>query len=329
MTLFESYPSPIFVCGVARSGTTYIINLLNECPLTYISLEAHLIREGILLHNHLDKSSSDDDFRAFLKKLIQLESRRMNKPLIKGIEHNEDVLLAHWKQHHTFSKLVAEIYALAYQHIHKTSDQPIIWGDKYLRVELTIPIMQQWSQARFLLIYRDPRAVFASEKLYREDHIRVTPRMTAGYWNSHVKRCLKLQADYPENTLSIHYETLVENPQETFSQIAQFIGVQGETTVETALAKLPPKPISLHKWRESLTEKEIENVEALCFQTMKALGYEPEYAREPRNISYVGYLLDQVQLAGSKFWDPRFLLRNHIGLRIKHALSSNAKMDND
>ena len=55
------------------------------------------------------------------------------------------------------------------------------WANKMLRVELCPDLLRFWPTARVVVLMRDPRAVFSSQRMRFNSRIKYS----AIYWNTH------------------------------------------------------------------------------------------------------------------------------------------------
>lgn len=276
---------PVFICGIARSGTSYLRSLLNSSPDIHLSFEGRMLKEGIQHSKKIKNDPRAEDVGVFLDQLIVSESEtNRNKELIQVVEENREALTTFAMQH-SYAEIMREIYGMAFQ--------SRIWGDKLLRVEYAWPILKVWPDARFILLFRDPRAVASSQQQRRETPICVT----AGYWNTHYKLCQKLAAEIPAQVITLKYEVLVQQFSESLGSLFHFLGLSGQVDVEWIKSQKPPQTDTLHKWKHLLPQSHIGPLEKWCHQGMCELEYEPLYGFEPQQMSRARY-----------FWG---LLRHH------------------
>jgi Sulfotransferase family len=306
--------SPLFICGVGRSGTSYLLALLNATSKLHLSFEGRMLKEGIALYARLKQPVTVESFSDFLDQLVAAESdthgTRGNMPLITVVQANRRRLYATWLKHHSYAELMAEIYALAF-------GQPI-WGDKLLRIEYVWSIIKMWPEARFIILYRDPRAVSASQKL----KWGFGPRITAGYWNTHFNLSRHLCQEISDRVCLVHYEQLITRPHESLESLLQFASPGLSVETSRALEQHPPSGLSVSKWRQILSNAEIEKVEGLCYHGMVALGYQPEKAAGPMRLSKTGYLWDLLRLSKAQLKRPAAISRKRLWERLRIMLAN-------
>ena len=305
-------PAPLFLCGVARSGTTYLLTLLNAAAPIRLTYESRLIREGLGLAQQLPPHPDIARFARFVDELIAGESENIrNMALIATLRRHQPALYASWQQNPVYGDWIQQVYALAYP------EKPI-WGDKLLRVEQVNWLRQVWPSARILILYRDPRAVAASQKSLWQSANEVI----AGYWNTHLNLSQVLLAEMGERALAISYEQLLQEPETTLGRILHFIEPGLEQETQAILSAHPPKTASLHKWRQQLTATDTRQIEAYCFAGMQALGYQPELATEARPLRRASYLWHLGQTFKGVLTRPRLILRKRLWERLRVMLQT-------
>lgn len=268
-------PTPLFVFGVARSGTSYVYELLKAHPLIRLSYEGRIVKEGFYHYNRFHNLSDSREFFELLRLLGKCEEEEpKNQWILEVLEKHRDELLRLHRKNPSFSHLVEQIYLLP---------GPVrCWGNKMLRIEFCSQILTHWPDAKILILLRDPRAVYASQLLRFKTRIKYS----AIYWTLHSK-WIRQNALDSERYLVIRYENLLENAVAELTRIFRFAGLMDCEQTSEMIANKPPIQNNIYKWRRMLSSEQIEVIEGLCFEEMCYWDYEPEYAL---NQQYLGSL---------------------------------------
>lgn len=299
---FDQYADqPVYISGVGRSGTSYLLTLLNAAPDIHLSFEGRMLKEGVFHHRRLQPITDELTFYRLLDQLLQSESEtNRNKPLLTVVRTQRESLYAFWQVDPSYGALMREIYRRAFERR--------LWGDKLLRIEYAWSLLEVWQRAKFIILLRDPRAVAASQKLKWAYNTTIT----SGYWNTHLNLSTRLKREFPDQVLLVRYEQLVTTPHETLAEIFAFIGIQMPDLADI-LSQHPPQTDGIKRWRTMLSDGEIRAVERNCYVGMQSVGYTHEFARAPGAFSRVSYVLNTI------WWHRAYLLKPMLLLR-KNAL---------
>ena len=169
----------------------------------------------------------------------------------------------------------------------------VVWGDKspaYVRYGDLL--LEHFPQARLVHIVRDVRDYCISiKKTWRKDM-----RRAAHEWARDVARAHQLCAAQPERCIEVRYEDLLQTPETIMRRLQTFLDLEpaGESMVRLA------KPVEVRgdaagrteimrdnfsKYAERLTRKQISQIEALAFDAMQLVGYQPVYADGQKQLS--------------------------------------------
>ena len=260
---------PSFVVGVSRSGTTYLHHLFNTHPRIRLSYEGHLFNEGWEIYRRYQDLTKRKQFEQLIDELVRCDANEpLNNWIGNSVPDSVDELFERHLKNPSFTGLIENIYQLP---------GPVdCWGNKTLRVELSEGILKHWPKAKFVILIRDPRAVFASQKKFFPER---RLKYSAIYWNIHTA---SINEGYipREQYLLFRYEDFVQNANECLGQTLEFLGLSSqEDMVKLMLEAQPASARSLQKWRSSLSDEEIHMIESICFDEMKNYGYEPELAK--------------------------------------------------
>lgn len=195
------------------------------------------------------------------------------------------------------------------------------WGNKLLRVELVPTLTEQWPDARFLILTRDPRAVMASQAK-KFDH---SIEYSAMYWNTHasyVREHIGLRpGEHDEQHFVVDLVDMARDPRPALRWAFDGVGLD-TAPIEGLVERFPGDPDRLDNWRHTLDPSRQRRVEALCFDQMRAMGYEPELATGPRTLGPVRKMVVMAREHGTELLrDPGSIRRKQVGRRIKAVLN--------
>lgn len=270
-----------FIVCMGRSGSTLLQHVLDSHPQIVSPLESRFVLQ---LKSDYQYTTHWND--------------RVISRFIKDLYTNH-MFVWYWKVEKETLKSLFDTYAvdsfadackivyLSYQPLPVKNDVHLI-VDKNPVHSLFIPELKAiFSQADFIYLYRDPRAVIRSQKkaLKKKNTVRL-----ATQWN--LMNTAIIQNCSPVH--KINYEAFTENPeteikslfekldltfkpevlhnQEQFSQKAQsqgsFLSYSAHQNVLT-----PINNKHQEKWKKDLSQEDIEIIETLCFDKASALGY--------------------------------------------------------
>lgn len=278
-------PEPVFVGGCPRSGTTLLGSLLGshtrvvcvpESQFKVAWIQEARNRAGLLNREHtLDLLSRNFRFRLWN---VDLKGLSMSLPAEVGPADliNELVLgyagraargdLAFWVDHTPNNIRHFELLAAAFP------------------------------EARFIHIVRDPRAVATSLK--KVDWGPSHSYTGAQFWLQQVSFGLAAESFLGDRVTRVRYEDLVCAPQLTLERLCAFLGLGFEPSLlagngfivprysedQHRLVGRPPLAERAGAWAHTLSEREVEVIEATCCDCLAYFGYSPVFgalARPP------------------------------------------------
>jgi hypothetical protein len=169
-------------------------------------------------------------------------------------------------------------------------EDPYLWGDSTpLNARYTKEIFSAYPKAKYLFLVRDARDVVASYKR-GGDVIPFmqykNPYKCAQNWVNVYQQVQWLQKR--TDVFHVRYEALVSDPAQTLKDVQSFIGVQTESLNTNSIAipdlkfyespyhsnlKNPVNTKSIGKWKEELSEVELQEVMPIIKRPMQKLGY--------------------------------------------------------
>jgi hypothetical protein len=303
---YDPKSSPFFVVGCGRSGTSLLRSMLTSHPDIAIPVESLFILDYL-------RASQSVSIETLARLLINdYEFKEWDLPL-------ELSDLADCK---TAKELIDRIHRLYLEQQGKS-----VWGQKTPRfVRFGVFLKNYYPHARFIHVIRDPRAV--ANSLINSDLHRSNAYYAAVRWRRDVQMGLDLSAQYPGDVLEIFYEDLVRQPEKTLRLICTFLNLEFNPSMLTyhheglkdyspffdhAHAKLnePPRVDRIEAWRNKLTTREIELVEAICWELMQQAGYQPDskspqldqrYRRRLKRQRWLGLAHQIFDRVTRRFW---------------------------
>lgn len=299
----DKRPDPLFVLGDARSGTTYLSNLLTQhkdigmapesnCVVNLLrAYGSQIISKPTTLDKAFDLANRDDKFRDW-----QIRREEI-LPLLKT---RLPVTIAE------FLRIILIFYC------EREFPGCMVWGIKKGYIPFMWELIEHFPQAKFIHIVRDGRAVFSSKK--KALHTKTgkpfekNPVQAAGRWIRLLQTFKNFSEKHPAYCLEISYEGLVREPTEVLSSIFHFLELkdvkidsneQGPSWIPDRYRYLHPnvhKPPQLERidaWQQELTLTEIRRYEALAQYELENQGYALLFKRQRYSVPVLIYRLKQ------------------------------------
>ncbi len=279
-------PSHIFIVGVGRSGTKFLMNVLNNHSQINIAPETHCF--STLLHHGLKK---------VIRKVGDL-NQDSNLEILVHKMVNEEIFGTFWKppfplkqeklleRFKTSSRKLQDIFTILIDE-HRILHNKLIAGEKTPSHLYHVDTLFEWfPNAKVIHIIRDPRDILASEinKNLKPDY----PLQKGSFfynwglfmyvliqWNLAIRLNRKYLQKYPRNYTSIRYEDLLLNHEQTVREVCNFLNVD----FEEAMLHPPVVDSSFQNHKEHGTRKNsvptimIHLLEFSLRSKMKSFGY--------------------------------------------------------
>lgn len=277
----QASPAPVddilFVFGAARSGTTYLNNLLDEWFDFGMGPEGTFVDEFAA---RLDDYGDLDD-AANLRRLVEdvsrcemLEIARHKYPDGIRFDVTPEMILENLPSH-SYAGVVYSVFACmakAQGRAHVGSKNPGFWQ--------TLPLLHELfpERAKYLCIVRDGRDVALSNM--RIHWGQKSAYVCARTWAQSVRAVDAFSQTIPAaRLLVIRYEDLLDDPTVTLGQLEQFLDVDLGERREALLEQSEnnPKRKNYGKWRERMSRDEIRLFEAAAGAELDRYGYERQH----------------------------------------------------
>lgn len=296
MTMKDSFSSPtscwtgpLFIVGMPRSGTKLLRGLLGQ-------------------HQRIRIPSIETDFLPFLLRWVrthgQPEQPQAFAALFQELRRAPYFMLRpggaaafderEWREHCDGRYDAAGLFeGFVRYETGSAVGTNYIWGDKspaYMRHVATL--LENFPQARVVHILRDVRDYCISvNKAWRKDM-----RRAAHGWARDVEQVHRICRSQPERCIEVTYEDLLRSPETVMGRLTTFLGVEPAEASMLSLAR----PVeargdaagrteivrdNFSKFAERLTPRQIRAIEALAFDTMRLVGYQPLHAARQQRLS--------------------------------------------
>lgn len=298
--------TPVFMLGIARSGTTLLQSLLDGHPQLLVDVaDSHFFRWYRQYYRWPNALTSWTHNR---QRRIETAERYMITHIFNELSRYYQDFLSHIS--------IPEIRALFRDMISQSPGRPqdylasrfyalglasggltprtLYWVDKTLSYEyLFYRYAQWWPRARFMFVIRDPRDVYASYKSRDLKNGRsVTLIDSFAYtWSQSIRVLMDSQRLLPpEQVFTLKYEELTADAEAVMTRLAQFLGIEktpGLLQPTKGFGRVPwggnaeseRKEYGVfqdaaNKWKKKLDPLEANQIEGLLHRQMAHVGYE-------------------------------------------------------
>jgi hypothetical protein len=295
--------APVFLVGCPRSGTTLLQQMLDAHPAIAIAPETHFIRNFWLKRSLYGNLDIDSSYHNLLQDIISI-------PEFSEMELSDVAFISAAQ---TIKRDYKNLFWLLLEQFRQKRGVKIV-GEKTPNHLLYMQTLRDFfPNACFIHIIRDPRAVVNSWK-----KVPWTTGSISGdakVWKRYMATAQ--QATFDNKTLfSLHYESLVSEPEVCLKSICKFLGLQFDTAMLNYYIKdlkgvninrepwknnaIKPVNIdSLLRWKQEMTPDEIAVIELITKDEMARLKYE-FYAPQWRILRMIISLKIQSVLAQLK-----------------------------
>lgn len=311
-----SVPSPLFIVGFPRSGTTLLRLMLDAHPDVCVPFDTR----GVWARLAPPPRSPAPDPAAE----HQLVARLLAEERIRlwGLDLPADEVLRH-RRRPGYPGIVEAFYLAA-----MARDGKRRWADKDPGNMGRLPQLLEWfPDAQFVHLIRDPRDVWAShqEQPWGE---RWCARF-ARAWRERVGAVRRHSAALPPGRyVEVRYEALVTDPVVALQPLCAFLGIPWSpamldypSRVDRAIPAVrreawplisePPRADRAGRWRGVLAARTVAVLEHGASPLLTGLGYRPE-SRLPQAVAAALFWGDVIGGAPRAFARRRSALRNTL-----------------
>ena len=267
---------PVVVVGLPRSGSTFLVHLLNCLDDLFVFGDLYALQQAQALacNGPLTKRQLDAliDFLG-RRTSVGIRQRTFFEQLPMTHEDVEElcstlrrVLQA---RETAWYEVVDEFLTRLALFMGKTR-----WGYKTPQDFHHIALLTDiFPNVRFVLIVRDPRKVMASLKFNRtEDGVpgQYHPWVYAHYWKMGTTTSLSACSHLNVPLCTVRFEDMVRAPEETAERLAAFL----DTSLIEPISTSEPNSSFVSSTRRGLTPTEVWMCESICGDAMAANGYD-------------------------------------------------------
>jgi hypothetical protein len=322
-------PSPVFIVGMQRSGTTLLRAMLSAHRNITIAPETHFINRFVQ-GSRARELGSEEQFRTFWEGFCS--SDRFHDLGIEESPPRSEILKSGDFGYRNIFRTVLEEYA-------RRTGKPR-WGEKTPHHVNHIDVLLDWfPAARVIFIVRDPRAACASllvvpwRNSQSAGRRRVDPTwfrrlrqvyFDSAYWQATVDRFTATWSAEPRVT-TVRYEDIVAQPEDTLRDLCKYLGepydeqmlanrswddlssapdqVSGWGRQHLERTLRPVSTASVAKWQKDLAPIEAAIIEANSSPGMAKFGYVGSAGRSLPLISRLRLNLARTSCAS--YWKVR------------------------
>jgi hypothetical protein len=281
-----------FIVGTSRSGSSLLQAMLNSHSEIVIPPETHFFyyeREyRRRLRSRLGSSKIEDLANFLFDERQRLADLNINRTHLLAACQEYDIV----NPYKLFSLVLTQ---------YRLMKGAVIAGEKTPRhILFTNDLAQKYPRAKFLFLFRDPRAKAESERRapFGSSSVFISSRRWRRYTDMYKRFAKEHNSDRHRLLL---YRDLVKNPEETLHELAQFLDVKFEEGMlryyerskhqqgfpkRESWKKGTWKPIQesyLDRWRDRLDPKEIALIEYVAgsqLDEMKYVSYQRQKYRK-------------------------------------------------
>lgn len=290
---------PLFIMGCPRSGTTMIASQLGAHRDAVVLPELPFLSTILLAAK---KGLSEDEVYRRLLKHPKFETI--------GINLERESFVRHWRGGGWRAAL--SMIFNCYFEINGVSfdpEQPLIWVEHYPgNVHYFYLYLEFFPNAKFIHIFRDPRAVYSSMKPLARWPVGEPIRLVRT-WVHYVSKAFVLRDHRPDIVLEVKYEDYIRDAGE-LRRICDFVGVEFEEAMLEGGGIILPEftrgqhrltmgrsdPGQAEAWKRKIDPREAEVIASLCFEWMVYCGYASEQAQfsGPSTREKLGWFVKRV-----------------------------------
>jgi Sulfotransferase family len=308
-------PSPVFITGLPRSGTTLLGNIIDRHPRLAIFVESFFIPQYYYLQVLYWPLTRPEKFLGLAKAIVNEDASKRNQ-----LKMNPDHLAA--TEPRNFGRLLDTLMS-----DWAAAQGKVRWGDKSPGYVTKLPMFEKlYPEAKFIHIMRDGRDVWLSlKKLGWETNVVKVART----WEKVLRRARRYgQSVNPSHYYELRYEDLISRPEEELKKIMAFLGEPyTDALLHTGNAK--GKNIAFkgwpkihegieagnrNKWEKEMSAEEVALFESQAAPMLRELGYPLSDRKPSGSIFWKRWRLT----AGSHIETVSSAVRRRSAILIRH-----------
>lgn len=266
----ELAPSPLFVVGCPRSGTTFLSSLLRDS-----SYGAPFESQFIVKYYHrLAFYEPLDDFANFsnlFQAILRERAMRQRRVDLDPAKVFADLDAKNYR---------AVVDAICFEISRQRKQDVRSWGDKTPEYTLHLDSLRSlFPDSRFIYLTRDGRDVALS--LMRKSWGPSNVYNSALMWKDYIERKDAFRSlEVAGRALFVRYETLLQDPAAEIVRIYEYLD---EPCPESELDRLvaTTNRSNFDKWKREMTEGQRQTFERVAADALRDVGYETKYDTGP------------------------------------------------
>ena len=305
--------SPIFIFGCGRSGTTLLLNILGKHPNIYpVKEESNLfVRHKTTNNFFFEEYEKESNFEKLTLAILASFFYHGDKSslMIKNNCFPDDVInmFSCIKVLDDFKTLrnKYEVFNLC-THYLTLKENKRRWVEKTPNnIFNTSFILDLYPDAKFIEIYRDPRAVCLSWLNAKFGYFKTSNLLECiKVWRSAISQGLDSRNKIPERYIQVKYEDLINSPKDELKRICDFIGEEFDPCMldveivsnffqdlekEKGISKIP-----LYRWTKIFKSHELLFVDLLTKKYRQNLNY-PDSGVKLNIFNFLPFLLFSIK----------------------------------
>ena len=263
-----------FILGSGRNGSTLLASILNGHKQLFIPPEQFVLPYAIMQRYLLFYETAVD----WKKNILRMfgDSRKTLNWDLKIEDFNLD--------HKDVGLLFDRVYM---KYASQIKNEVRMWGDKTpINIHFIDFIYPEFSHSKYIFLVRDARDVVLSYKRLKGHRANDTS-YAIWKWKDSISKLKKIQNKC--NVLVVKYEDLVTDPVNVTNKILNYLGFEDQDNLikykrsskimgvsQKSHHQNLDKPISknsIGRWRNYLSDKEVNQINRSCYQYLKEFNY--------------------------------------------------------
>jgi len=224
-----------FIVGYPRSGTTLVATLLNGSNSIYVPAETHFFRRFI----KNTKIKNKEDFIQKFKEDKRLKDLNASRKLIAECTYS--------------TSTPQEAFACILTKLAKKYNKKIIGEKTPSHILEYKAILKAYPNTKIIYILRDGRDCVYSN--IKEKWTYSNAFKHAAEWNIHISHMESLQSEHPNSLLVMKYEDIINEPENSCQEMAEFIGTSYSQSSQNNFSDSQPIPSWERDWKSKANEK--------------------------------------------------------------------------
>ncbi len=282
---------PIFIVGCGRSGTTLLRQVLGKHKNIYsVPTESHLFvnyKSRAFPFIHYYETNKDVEKLTLSVLTLMFNGDKKSPTLIKEERFTPEIIqiLSELKETEGFRSLKNkhDVFNLCANYL-TIREKKKRWVEKTPgNIRNLSFILSLYPNAKFVDIYRDPRAVYCSGVNQRILHKSSNLFEGIGLWRAVFKEGQKFLGNMPSQYYQLCYEKLIKNPENELRKLCGFLGEDFDSEMlnvdvvncffDDSQGKKGFNILSLTRWKKLLSDHEKLFVDILTKEYRRKLGY--------------------------------------------------------